>query len=114
MLDRVRTLIAQESIVSLDKISAVSRLEEDLGITGNDHIEVLDVVFETLHIGVGDFSYTNYCSAEGLVLTGLSDFVRRIRRSGQAVRKPVTVAMLAQAALDGMWNSGRLDRLAIS
>lgn len=101
---KLLTVLADTTGARLRRVPPSARLEQDLGITGDDLVEALDAVFGTFHIDAGDFLYRDYVSAEGLGLLGPASNLPR--------PKPLTVAMLAQAIRDGRWSSSELDRIA--
>lgn len=94
---RVAALIAAQTGIRAEKISPQSRLDIDLRIDGDDLVELVDHLFEALHIAPGNFSYRDYGSAEGLNLLGTGD------ENSLSATKPLTVMRFAQAALDGRW-----------
>jgi hypothetical protein len=94
---RVTALIAAHTGIRAEKISPQSRVDIDLRIAGDDLVELVDHLFEALHIAPGDFSYRDYGSAEGLNLLGTGG------EKSLSVAKPLTVSRFAQAALDGRW-----------
>jgi Protein of unknown function (DUF1493) len=110
-LGRIQNVIAEESIISLEKITATARLEEDLKISGENLVELFDTIFAQFHVQIGDFSYKKYCARDVPGERGLSSLVQRLRGTAGTTPKSVTVAMLAQAAVDGVWNCARLDAL---
>jgi acyl carrier protein len=110
-LGRIQNVIAEESTISLETITATARLEEDLKISGESLVDLIDTIFAQFHVQIGDFSYKKYCARGVSSERGLSSLVQRLRGTPETVRKSVTVAMLAQAAIDGVWNCARLDSL---
>jgi hypothetical protein len=97
MIARVATLIASQTGIRAEKISPHARLDVDLRIAGDDLVELVDHLFEALHIAPGGFSYRDYGSAEGLNLLGTGG------EKASSAKKPLTVTQFAQAALDGRW-----------
>jgi acyl carrier protein len=97
----LQSLIARTTGVPKDRIRRESQMEQDLGITGDDLVEVVDAVFEAFGVDPGDFRYVDYCSVEGLNLLSISK---------KTPVKPLTVGMLTQAAMDRHWASSKLDQ----
>lgn len=98
-IDRVRVIVSTFSGVPPGKIFPNSRFEQDLGIVGDDLIELVDHLFVELRIAVGDFSYARYVSAEGL---------RPLGRAPCEALTPLTARMWADAALAGVWRADAL------
>ncbi len=103
---QIRETITALTGIKPEKILDNSRFEQDLRITGDDLVELIDALFQKLHIEQGDFTYAKYAGAEGLnLLGGLTD--RLFGRSIQPC-EPLTVAMFVQAARAGRWDSQTL------
>ena len=97
---RVRSIISARAGVRANKIALESRLEEDLGIVGDDLVELIDHLFSELNIKPNHFSYRDYASAEGLNLLGRT----REKISGShGSLGPLTVGMWVQACRAGQW-----------
>ena len=97
---RVRGIISARAGVRANKIALKSRLEEDLGIVGDDLVELIDHLFSELNIKPNHFSYRDYASAEGLNLLGRT----REKISGShGSLGPLTVGMWVQACRAGQW-----------
>ena len=97
---RVRSVISQQVGIREDKIALDSRFDEDLGIVGDDLVELIDHLFSELSIKPNHFSYRDYASAEGLNLLGRT----REKISGShGSLGPLTVGMWVQACRAGQW-----------
>lgn len=110
-IDAVCNFISEQSGCPLAKIKPDSRLEEDLGIVGDDHVELLDRYFEIFSVSPGDFSYDRYCSPEGLGTSWLRKMIGK--PIPKSAREPLTVSMLAAAATQGVWDSAKLRDLGV-
>jgi hypothetical protein len=77
-------------------------LEDDLGITGDDGVEFLEEFHEQFPFDIGDFgTFGYYFSDEGFSL-----FAFLFKKEK---RLPLTLGMLEQAVIDGVWDSKKLD-----
>ncbi|AJY07061.1 DUF1493 family protein [Burkholderia vietnamiensis] len=88
-----------------------SRLEEDLGLTGEDAVEFIDKWAETFSVQVRDFPYRRYFRPEGQeMLSGfLGLFSKRYRRPAVV---PLTLGMLAEAMQYGRWDTSVIEAAA--
>jgi hypothetical protein len=106
LLLATRTIIAEQAGINVEKISAASQLEEDLRISGDDLVELVDVLFEKLSIAPGDFSHLRHGAADGFSLFGgVKD---RLLARAAPERIPLRVSMFVYAAMTGRWNSAEL------
>jgi len=91
------------------QITAATRLEDDLDLTGVEAEVFMEKFFDTFKVDVGDFSFDRYFVNEGSGLI-LSIVTRLSRKRRDALhRVPITVGMLAGAAAAGRWNSHVLE-----
>ena len=98
---RVCAVVSRQVGMSASKIALNSRLEEDLGIVGDDLVELIDHLFSALNIKPNHFSYRDYVSAEGLNVLG-----RTVDKASAATGRalgPLTIAMWVQAYRAGQW-----------
>ena len=106
LLLTTRAIIAAQVGINVEKISSASRLEEDLRISGDDLVELVDVLFEKLSIAPGDFSYLRHGNAEGFGLFG--GITDALFGRVAAERIPLRVSMFVSAAIAGRWNYSEL------
>ena len=97
---RVRSVISQQAGIREDKIALDSRFDEDLGIVGDDLVELIDHLFSELNIKPSHFSYRDYVSAEGMNLFGRT---REKNADSRRSLRPLAVAMWVQACRAGQW-----------
>jgi acyl carrier protein len=99
----IRKFIAEQTGIKQERVNLNSRLEQDLRISGDDLIELIDAIFKQFEIAIGDFDYAQYVGAEGLSLFGgLAD--RLLGRPVQS-SKPLLVSMFVSAAKARLWVS---------
>lgn len=93
------------------RIEPLSRLEEDLGVTGIDAVEFIDKWAETFGVHVAEFPYDRYFGPEGqdMVTTFLALFSERYRKPP---RIPLTLGMLEEAMRLGRWDTEAIERFA--
>jgi acyl carrier protein len=102
----IRQFVAQQTGIKAEKVYLESRFEEDLRISGDDLVELLDAFFIRFEVAVGDFKYEQYISNEGLsLLGGVADHL--LRRKPNLVTS-IDVSMLVSAAQAGQWDSTKL------
>jgi acyl carrier protein len=94
LFERVRDLVSDFAGVPQKSIRIESRFEQDLGIVGDDLVELIDHLFAELRIAPGGFDYRHYASAEGLSVLG--------KTKGPALQ-PMTIQMWIDAAIAGRW-----------
>ncbi|MBR8080172.1 MULTISPECIES: DUF1493 family protein [Burkholderia cepacia complex] len=93
------------------RIEPLSRLEEDLGVTGVDAVEFIDKWAETFGVHAAEFPYNRYFGPEGqgMVTTFLALFSERYRKPP---RVPLTLGMLEEAMRLGQWDTEAIERFA--
>ncbi|CAD6559694.1 DUF1493 family protein [Paraburkholderia metrosideri] len=90
------------------KLTPVSRLEKDLGVTGLDGIEFIDKWSDQFNVQINDFPYRRYFSAEGqLLFSSLIGLFSKRRRKPELM--PLTLGMLADAMRLGKWDTEQLE-----
>ncbi|OBR53969.1 DUF1493 family protein [Paraburkholderia tropica] len=100
---------ARTGVGKRTQITAATRLEQDLDLTGVEAEAFMDKFFDTFKVEVGDFSFDRYFVNEGSGLL-LSIVTRLSRKKRDALhRVPITVGMLAGAVAVGRWDSHTLE-----
>ena len=98
-LEDIAAFVAGRLGVRREVLSAGTRLVQDLGVDGDDFVELMDVFFAQFSVDPAGFRYADHAGAEGLDLLGaLNPFGRK-----PPPPKPVTLAMLVEAAAAGRW-----------
>ncbi|KXU86544.1 acyl carrier protein [Paraburkholderia monticola] len=88
-----------------------TRLEQDLGVTGQDGAEFIENWAKEFHVDVGGFPFRRYFSPEGQALLSsfLGLFSKRLRRVPLV---PLTLGMLLEATRRGRWDTAEIEAAA--
>ncbi|WP_167759994.1 DUF1493 family protein [Paraburkholderia pallida] len=90
-------------------ITADTKLEDDLGVSGIEAEAFMEKFFDAFKVDIGDFSFDRYFVNEGSgIILSLITLLSRKRREA-LTRVPVTVGMLADAVASGRWDSQALE-----
>ncbi|MFM0247840.1 DUF1493 family protein [Paraburkholderia sediminicola] len=90
------------------KLTASSRFEEDLGVTGLDAVEFIDKWAVTFNVQAQSFPYRRYFGPEGQqLLSSLIGLVSKRHRKPDLV--PLTLGMLAEAMRRGKWDTEEIE-----
>lgn len=91
--------VCDQTSVRADRLTPQTRLVHDLGIDGDDLVELMGAFFAGFTVDPAGFDFTRYAGPEGLNLLGaLNPFGRK--DDGPV---PITLAMLLAAAQAGCW-----------
>lgn len=93
------------------KVKPSDRLEDDLGVTGDDADDFMDAFSKRFNVQPGDFDFNRYFEMEGF--SGPLFFITNWLHKKWGIKKyekrePLTVAMLQHAIHLGVWDSQRL------
>src|SRR5262245_56171924 len=102
LADRVRALVAQERAMPLSKIHLTSRLEEDLGMTGDDSAEFLEAFAKEFGVDLSGIDFHKHFGPEGCNLFWLFYTPAWLKDHG---KYPVTVDHLVRVAEAERWFS---------
>ncbi|WP_233801802.1 DUF1493 family protein [Paraburkholderia sp. HP33-1] len=85
-----------------------TRLEQDLGVTGQDGAEFIENWAKEFHVDVAGFPFRRYFSPEGQALLSsfLGLFSNRLRREPLV---PLTLGMLLEATRRGRWDTAEIE-----
>jgi len=86
-------------------LAAGTDLRADLRMIWEDAESFADTFFRAFEVDPGDFEIGRYFPREGSLLTAVTGLWRK-----PAPPPRLTLGMFAQAAADGVWNSGKLAR----
>lgn len=84
-----------------------SVVQDDLGIDGDDAVELIVEFSKRFKVDMSDFPYSRYFGPEGLPPTWLLYILKwcmlRMRNANYRATKPLYVKQLIAAARDGKW-----------
>jgi acyl carrier protein len=106
LLERVRALVAEMSCVRLDRLRPETRLEEDLGITGDDAAELLQAFAERFGVDMTGLSFHKHFGPEGCNPLWFFYTPTWLRAHGSY---PVTIDHLVRVAEIKRWYSPPFD-----
>jgi hypothetical protein len=91
-------------------ITAETRLEDDLDLTGIEAENFMDSFFAVYEVESGDYRFDRYFVGEGSgLILSLVTLLSKKRRDALK-RVPITVGMLADAAERRRWISSEIER----
>jgi acyl carrier protein len=94
-------LVAEQTGVSPSRISAATRIGEDLGVDGDDAADLLTEFASRFHVDLAGFQFPRHFGPEA----GWSPFYALYcLLTGRGRTEPVTVQQLAEAAERGVWS----------
>ncbi len=102
LVDRVRALVAKELAMPLSKVLLTSRIEEDLGMTGDDSAEFLEAFAEEFGVDLSGLDFHKHFGPEGCNPFWLFYTPAWLKDHGEY---PVTVDHLVRVADVGRWFS---------
>src|SRR4051812_41038763 len=97
---RINKLISEQSGVDADQISFETRLNQDLGINGDDADELLPLYAEAFGVDMSGFQFHTYFQDEPHVLNFWRWWIPGLRPK----LDPITVRDLVEAATLKKWN----------
>lgn len=111
LFERVADFVSREAGVRRDRLTTETRLEDDLGVTGDDAVDLvaafaaefgvaLDGFVLGRHFG-GERAATPWSLARGLIVWAATG------QRGAPSPEPVTLGQLATSAAAGRWISSR-------
>jgi len=99
VLEDVKRILASDFSIKTDSLTEHTRIVEDLKLDGDDGIEFVDSFHNEYPFESSGFNYADYFGSEGLSL-GILDWIRG-RKALR--RRPLTIGMLIDAAVNGKW-----------
>lgn len=97
--ERVRSFVAEQLGVRKERLRAESRLLEDFGADGDDFEELIEAFGREFEVDLTGYRWDRHHGPEGFVP---SVPFRRPHRE-KATQIPITVSLLAEAAILGRW-----------
>ena len=100
-LQEVINLVADQTGVSPSRITASTRIGEDLGVDGDDASDLLEAFASHFHVDLDRFEFSRHFGPEA----GANPFCYLYCFfTGRGRLAPVTVGQLAEAAERGAWS----------
>lgn len=97
----VIALIAEETSRSPERIQPQHRLNFDLGVDGDDAVELLQAYMEKFHVNMRGFDFHRYFGDEAPLSLFL--LLRRLFAGGEKPTEPLFVRDLVRLAQLGHW-----------
>lgn len=107
MFNKLKSFIIEETGVEENEVTRETRIENDLGITGDDAIDFLLAYGKAFHVDVSKFMAADYFDGEGYEI--LPTIFRMFTGKKKKQNKILTVAHLEKGIL-----AGRLDEIIIN
>jgi hypothetical protein len=101
LLRRVTVMVAEFGGYPIERLSADSVLEADVGITGDDADEFMEAYSREFQIDLSGFEFYRHFDAEGW--NPFVGFFTRLLRGEEMQHVPVTIALLVRAAEQHRW-----------
>ena len=99
--ERIAQFVANQAGVPLDRVRPDTRVETDLGVTGDDAAELLEAYAQEFHVDLSALEFLRHFGPEGcLPGYGLYYWLLHGHRIGG---HQVTVQMLVDIAHSGRW-----------
>ena len=100
-LQEVINLVADQTGVSPSRITASTRIGEDLGVDGDDASDLLKAFASHFHVDLDRFEFSRHFGPEA---GGNPFYYLYCFFTGRGRLAPVTVGQLAEAAERGAWS----------
>ena len=105
----VASLVGRVAGVRVEAIRPETRIEHDLGCTGEDAAELMDTFAREFHVNLEGFTFERYFGSEAgatplSLLTGVIAYW--LGQEAPTSLEPLTVGQLATAAARGRWADG--------
>lgn len=99
IFQKIRTFIVKETGVKPSKITLDAELEDDLGISGDDTVDLLTAFSKEFNVDISRFRARDYIRPEGDSI--LPEIIRTFTGTKSAVRKGLRIEHLEKAAITG-------------
>ncbi len=93
LYDRIVSFIKKETMVRNVDINSYTQIEKDLGVTGDDAVELIEAFAKEFQVDVSHFMIHDYFGPEGIDIFG--------KFPDSQSRKKLTVADLEEAVKQG-------------
>jgi len=106
MFDRVAQFVRAHSIARVDEVTPETKLEDDLGIVGDDAPPFMKAFFDEFEVECDYFPFDKYFLPEGIRIPFITAFLYRLINGKPTPPPPeleLTVGDLVRAAELGKW-----------
>lgn len=86
LIDRVLAFVATKAGVSRNKVSLDSRLGSDLGLDGDDALELLEYFGKKFKVSINDIDFEKYFNEENDIW-GVQNFINKLFRKNKYIDK---------------------------
>lgn len=100
--ERVKLFVSKYWSVPVNKINQNTKIEDDLGITGDDAAEFFNLFSKEFNVDLSSFELRKYFESEGVGLLNLS-WVFGKRRKIERASHEITIADLVNALKHEKW-----------
>jgi hypothetical protein len=95
------------------KLSRATTIENDLGITGDDANDFMADFSKTFEVNLEKFDPCCYFELEGFLYGLFMPFYSKaIKDCIRKKKRQITLGMLEQSVVDGIWDSDKIDKLS--
>ena len=101
-IERIKLFISKYWSVPVDKLNRDTKIEDDLGITGDDAIEFFDKFSKEFSIDLSDLDLHRYFESEGVGLINFSWLLGKRRKVKRSLHE-ITIADLENTLKKGKW-----------
>jgi acyl carrier protein len=101
IFERLRNFICEELSVKRERLTPSTRIEDDLGCTGDDAVELMQAFGKQFNVDLRALNIEEYFDAEGFDPIGCLLSLFRKRRIAR--RSPLTLKDMVNAARVGKW-----------
>ncbi|MEQ3663794.1 DUF1493 family protein [Olleya sp.] len=98
IFEKVKEFIIKESLVDYIEITPTTSIEKDLGITGDDAVDLLTKFGNEFHVDVSNFEFKKYFQEEGSWVFG---WLSNIFGKEDPIRIHLTMDKLEEAVKKG-------------
>ncbi len=107
IFNRLQKFVVEESCVDDEVITRETKIQDDLGVSGDDAVEFIMAYSKVFNVDVSQFMAADYFDGEGIDIVG--SIIRVVTGDRRVPRKVLTVGHLEKAAI-----AGRLDEDVIN
>lgn len=107
IFDKLKAFVVEEAAVEEDEVMRATRIEEDLGVTGDDAVDFLIAYGKAFNVDVTKFMAADYFDGEGDSM--LPAIGRLLTGKAKRANKVLTIGHLEKGII-----AGRLDEDVIN